>query len=284
MLKNILEMLRIKHYIKNTIVFIPLIFSLNFGNIEKCTEALVAFAAFCAISSAVYIFNDLKDINQDKLHPKKKFRPIASGKISLPTAILSFILLVGISSALALSLNMYVLGIIWGYLVLNIYYTLRLKKVELVDVLCIALCFILRVLAGCEAIEVVASPLIILLTFFMSMFFTFMKRKLELQLQGENFCRSSLKNFTPEILNQFVVICAVLSISFYFTYVLDDKTIARGSELLYLSVIPFTMVLLRLIYLNFQKCDYDDPVYFIYKDNVTKAFLLLYFITLFAVL
>ncbi len=172
------------------------------------------------------------------------------------------------------------------YFVLNVFYSFNFKNIPIIDVFCIALGFIFRVVAGCFAINVLASPLVILLTFFVSMFFTFTKRKLEFQLIADNEKRrKSLKNFDIQIANYFVLINAILSISFYFTYVLDETTIKRAnSEFLYLTAIPFTLIVFRLLLLIFTTKEKDDPIHFVEKDLTIKVLFLFYFVVLAVVL
>lgn len=280
-----IKTLKFNHYIKNVIVIIPLLFSMNFTNPVLWLKCVVIFLAFCLISSAVYVMNDLIDIEKDRLHPIKCHRPIASGKISKKLAYSLMFLLICVSSVLALTLNIPCLIVILLYFILNIFYTLWLKQIALIDVACIALGFVLRIVAGCMAINVIPSALVILLTFFASMFFTFSKRKLELQLTKDD-RRESIKEFNIEIANQFILINAILSIAFYFTYVLDKTTIARaGSEYLYITVIPFTLIVFRLLLLvNISTSENDDPIHFIEKDKPLKFIFWFYVLILILVL
>lgn len=276
MFKLILKTLKINHYIKNALVFIPLIFSLNLFNIKLFGNECIMFVSFCLISSAVYVLNDLIDIEADKKHPIKCKRPIASGIISKRLAYIILLVLFITGVIFAYFLNFKCVLIILSYFILNVFYSLKLKNIPLIDAVCIALGFILRVVSGCVAIDVIPSALIILLTFFASLFFTFSKRKLEINLV-KSIPRDSIKQFSPQIADQFVLINAILSISFYITYVLDRTTIERvGSEYLYFTVIPFTMIVFRLLFLvNLQSVS-DDPIHFIENDKTIKILFLIY--------
>lgn len=284
--KSIIKLLKLNHHIKNVVVFIPLIFSLKFLDINSTLMTLYAFIGFCLIASAVYVFNDIIDLKNDKLHPIKKNRPIASGAISIHFAWKLFILISLASFIITFSINKYVFISVLLYLILNIWYSLKLKSLPIIDIVCIALGFILRILAGCGAILVMPSPLVILLTFFTSMFFTFSKRKLEYELiEDKNNCRKSLKEYTSALLNQFITINAVLAIAFYFTYMLDTKTIQRtGTEFLYITVIPFSIIIFRLLFKIFTCSNNDDPADFIYNDKTLKILMLIYLIILFVIL
>lgn len=283
MIRAIIKTLKVKHYVKNLIVIFPLLFSMSFYKSVSVFECFIIFVSFCAISSAVYILNDLVDRKKDLKHPIKKFRPIASGKISIKQAVLLLCILFLISIITSFSLNNLCLFCVLLYFILNIFYSFLLKNIVLVDAACIAVGFILRILAGCFAIRVLPSPLVILLTFFTSMFFTFSKRKLELGLlKGENCMRKSILSFDISTLEHLVLSNAILSIAFYIVYTLDSATILRaGSSYLYITVIPFTLIVFRLLMLVESKnINFDDPMGFIEKDKILKFFFLFYLIVL----
>ena len=228
--------------------------------------------------------NDLIDYKNDIAHPEKSKRPIASGQLSKKFALVLSLILLILSLYLGFRLNIICFCLILSYFILNVFYSIYFKKIELIDVFCIALGFILRIVAGCFAIAVIPSPLVILLTFFVSMFFTFSKRKLEFELMKEE-CRKSIQKFNLKTLDYLVLINAVLSISFYITYMLDENTIQKtNSEYLYITTIPFVLIIFRLFYLVNTQTQNDDPIYFIEKDKGLKWLFLIYLITLFIIL
>ena len=285
-IKDILKMLKVNHYIKNIVVFVPLIFSMNFANAQLFLQSLLMFIAFCLMSSTVYIMNDLFDIEDDRKHPVKCNRAIASGRIPVKYAVLIFIILLVFSFVISAEINFYCLLTVILYLILNVLYSKWLKNIVLIDAVCIALGFIFRILSGCFAIKVLPSPLVILMTFFVSQFFTYTKRKLEIQLiNSSNEGRKSVANIDADIMGQYILINAILSISFYITYVLDAATIQRaGTSYLYLTVIPFTLIVYRLFLLiNTSKIE-DDPIIYLEKDNTLKALFVFYIIVLAVVL
>jgi 4-hydroxybenzoate polyprenyltransferase len=285
MIKDIIKTLKVNHYVKNLIVVVPLLFSNNITNIPKIINCVWIFIAFCFISSAVYVLNDLIDIEQDRKHPIKCNRPIASGRLSKTFAIILCVLLIVLSSTIALWLAPMCFVAVILYLILNIFYSIYLKKLALIDAACIAFGFVLRILSGCFAISVVPSALVILMTFFASMFFTFSKRKLELQITDSDNRREALQTFDTSVVNQFVVINAILAISFYMTYTLDNETMLRaGTGFLYLTSIPFTLIVFRLLLLVNTANVGDDPIVFIENDVQIKFLIILYFVVLFAVL
>ena len=284
-ISEVLSLLKVSHYVKNLVVIIPLVFSLNIFNTQLLKLSVLAMISFCLVSSAVYIMNDILDIDKDRLHPVKSKRAIASGKISKNSARI----IMGVLFAASLYIvrfNTLCLFCVAGYFILNIVYSFKLKEYFLIDAACIAIGFILRILSGCFAISVVPSPLVILMTFFVSMFFTFTKRRLELKLiSGTHQEREALNGISEPEIAKFIIINAVLSVSFYITYMLDDVTIVRaGTEYLYCTVIPFTLIIYRLLLLADKKLDDDDPMHLFKKDKTLFVLILFYLITLIAVL
>lgn len=241
------------------------------------------FIAFCLSSSTVYIFNDIIDIDSDRLHPMKRMRPIANGDISLKSSWCILIILLCASIFIS-KFSILGLSMILSYLILNILYTFYLKKIQLIDATCIALGFIFRILAGCFVISVTPSPLVVLMTFFLSLFFTFTKRTLEFKLNKHiKDCRKSLVGFTEESLKQLVHSNAILAIAFYLIYMLDKTTIERcGTDLLYISAIPFSLIIYRLLFL-INTAQNDDPMSLFEKDKQIK-FLILLYILVFAII
>lgn len=141
MIKSLFKAFRVKHYLKNIVVFIPLVFSLKFSDLKLTTLSIVAFSL---IASAVYVFNDIFDAEKDKMHPIKKNRPIASGEINVSLAWCVFVILTLFSFILALAINKYVFASVFAYLLLNLLYTYKLKTTPIVDVVCIALVLIIH--------------------------------------------------------------------------------------------------------------------------------------------
>ncbi|MDB8789322.1 decaprenyl-phosphate phosphoribosyltransferase [Romboutsia sp. 1001216sp1] len=209
-----IKLMRPNQYIKNLFVVAALIFSNNIGNLDLIYKTIIAFISFCLISSAVYVLNDIVDIEKDKLHPKKCKRPLASGKIKIQNAVVLLIGLVVVALVLSSKINLKLTAIIFIYLINNLLYSFKIKNVVLLDVFSIAIGFILRVCAGSVAIGVELSSWIILCTFFLSLYLGLGKRKKEIEglknQAGEH--RKILKEYNPEIINQMmgVVLSSVI--------------------------------------------------------------------------
>lgn len=177
----IFMMLRPNQWVKNGFVFAPLIFALEFRNHESWVLSFIAFAAFICASSIVYIFNDMKDMESDRHHPEKRFRPLAAGLVSVRTAFFVAAFIVGIMVGLVLILPKPTWIILGLYIAQNALYTFWLKRVAIIDVLLIALGFVLRVLMGGYAIEVQVSPWLLIATLMLALFLGFCKRYHEIR-------------------------------------------------------------------------------------------------------
>ncbi len=181
-----LRLIRVHQWIKNVFVFIPLLFSLHLFDKDYLITTLLAFLVFCLASSAIYVINDLVDIESDRAHPVKKNRPLPSGAISQTAAIITASLLLVIVFWLMMYFNIEFILLVVAFVVLNVLYSFWLKNLVLLDVFSIAAGFSIRVLAGAFVIQVPISSWLLLTTMFISLFLGVMKRRSELVLVTEN--------------------------------------------------------------------------------------------------
>jgi 4-hydroxybenzoate polyprenyltransferase len=228
-----LRLLRPPQWIKNVFVFA----GVAFGNKllgpdgvlwDSVLVAWLAFIAFCAASSVTYILNDIVDREQDRLHPTKSKRPLASGEVTVPAAIgLAVTLLAAMGLVLVFGLGDRPVcgGIIVGYLALNLFYSFAAKRVIILDVITIAVGFVLRAYAGAEAVDVFVSPWLIVCTFTLCLFLGFGKRRCELAVIGDDSDaakhRPTLAEYTPEVLTTGLNISAGLAIVTFLLYTVD---------------------------------------------------------------
>lgn len=173
---SVLSLLRPRHYLKNIFIFAPLLFAFSFTTVH-IVHALIAFVLFSLMASAVYIFNDWKDIDDDRRHPQKKNRPMASGAVSVGTAWLVLIILVLISLSLAYLVSLNLLFVLAIYFGMNILYSLKLQHIALVDISLIAVGFVLRLYAGSTATDIPLSVWIVTLTYLLALFIALAKRR-----------------------------------------------------------------------------------------------------------
>ena len=225
------------HWIKNIIVLFPVVFAEQMANRSAWLCAGLAAIAFCFASSTVYVFNDIHDCERDRKHPRKKDRPLSSGRISLRSAVLEGIVLLVAAVVMAWTVNAIVLGIVLGYLLLQLAYTLVLKQKMLVDVMCIALGFVLRAAAGAVAITVAISPWLVMCTFTICLFMGFCKRCNEVVTMGHNSIarehRQTLEGYTIELLTHLITLSAAVAIVSFLLYASNPATVSKfGSNFL----------------------------------------------------
>lgn len=220
MLKDLFISMRPQQWYKNLLVFAAIVFSGNMFNLELLMMTLLGFIAFCLAASSQYIFNDISDREKDRIHPKKRGRPIASGRISLSVAIISSIVMLSASLAISYSINFLFLLSVLSYLLLNLTYSLFLKNLVLFDVLTISAGFVIRAISGCLIINVLISPWLVLCTFLLAIFLTLGKRRHELVLLNEEAKehREVLGLYSKETVEHMLSIATSMSIISYSLY------------------------------------------------------------------
>jgi 4-hydroxybenzoate polyprenyltransferase len=239
------KQLRPKQWFKNVFLFPALLFSGRFLEPEPIVGALVAFAAFSLLSSSGYILNDWHDREADRKHPKKKFRPIASGALPAPAALLLLLLCLVGGLALSASLGREFLLIAGVYLATTLSYSFFFKHVVLLDVMFLSAGFVWRVIAGAIAIRVAVSPWLLLSTVFVALFFGFNKRRAELLHVGAHTgTRRNLAEYSPQMLEQFQAIVTSGMIMTYMLY-----TVLGPTGWMTLTIPPALYAIFRYIYL-----------------------------------
>lgn len=264
-----LRLIRLDQWIKNCFVFTGLIFGKEYDNFHIfLIVCLVAFA-FSLVSSSVYVANDIIDRENDRHHPKKRFRPVASGELSVNYAI-GLSIFLGIAG---LSIGLYtgwkVVVILLAYLILNALYTWKLKHIVIVDVFCISAGFMLRILAGTRGVDIPPSNWLLLCGLMITLFLGFAKRRAELiTLKGhEEEHRAVLNQYSASFLDEVISICATGAIITYSLYTMSDQTIMmhRSGNLIY--TVPFVIyALFRYIYLVQKKQSGGDPTRDLLRD------------------
>lgn len=219
-IKGLIKLMRPKQWIKNVFVLAALIFSKRMFDVLSLKEALFAFILFCGISSSVYIINDIADIENDRKHPKKKLRPLPSGLIKKRHAAILFFILVLTSSVLSFLINVNFSIIVLSYFIINLAYTFYLKNIIIIDVMVIAIGFVLRVIAGAEAIGVASSPWLLLCTLLLSLFLAITKRKNEVIVLDDNAKshRNVLDEYSVKLLDNMLSIVTSSTIIAYSLY------------------------------------------------------------------
>jgi len=269
-LAAVIRLARPKQWVKNIFVFTALIFAGKVLDKQALFDALLAFGAFSLASSAGYFLNDFRDIEEDRRHPVKRERPLARGDLPAVTGPIGFVVCAGASLGVALGLLNVVSGVVVGlYLVLFLGYSLGLKHVVIIDVLLIAAGFVLRILAGAAAIEVMPSTWLILCAVTISLFLGFTKRRAEVVLLGEKASehRRVLRHYNTAFLDQMISIVTAATVVCYILYTVDRHTVELiGSRLLIFSVPLVLYGIFRYLYLVYHADSGGDPTRTIFTD------------------
>ena len=296
MIRYVLQSMRIYQWTKNLVLFAGLIFTLKFLDAPYVRDAIIGFFLFSFAVSGMYILNDIIDIERDRLHAGKRDRPIAAGKlpIGVAAAWAAIFLVGGLGGAL-------LLGVRFGlttaaYVALTLLYSLVLKQVVLLDVLTIALGFVLRATAGVELIrdhatrsgeEVILSPWLLVCALFLALFLAIGKRRYELAtLEGDAARhRKALGAYTPRLLDQLVAVVTSATVLAYSVYTIAPETVVKfGGRPLYLTI-PFVLYgIFRYLYLMYAEEKGGNPSEHLLRDRPTLVNVILWGVALLAIL
>jgi 4-hydroxybenzoate polyprenyltransferase len=284
-LRAAIKTARPHEWIKNVLVFAGLLFSGKFDQPHEVLEATLAFVSFCAISSAGYYVNDLIDVELDRRHPKKRFRPLAAGELSVGAAMAIAPLLAAGAVALAFATVNWQVGLmVVGYGVAQVAYSLGLKQIVIIDVMTLAGLFILRVAAGASAVEAQASEWLILCTGMLAAFLGFTKRRQEAvsELHQGTSTRPVLEHYSLPFLDQMVSLVTTGTVISYAIYTVNSPLI--GSRMM-LTIPPVVYGIFRYLYLIYDRSDERSTAAIVAEDKgmiaagasfALIAFLLLY--------
>jgi decaprenyl-phosphate phosphoribosyltransferase len=274
-----LKLLRPKDWAKNLFLFLPLFFGREIFNLGKLFHVALGFIAFSAIASSIYIINDYRDREDDRKHPVKRNRPIASGAVKPTTALVICGVLLVIGFALAWWIRdkfFIVLGI---YFLLNLAYSLGLKAISILDIIILATGFVLRIKGGSVISYVPLSEWIIIMVFLLAVFMAIGKRRDDvlLKLSSGTDMRKSIKGYNLEFLNILLAfVCAVIVVA-YLMYTMSPVTIANtGSSRLYYTCIFVLAGIMRYLQIIYISTDSGSPTKILYKDRFIQITLLLW--------
>ena len=253
-MKNLIYLIRPHHYIKNIFILLPLFFSGQFTNTDQLLNGLIAFAAFSLSASAIYIFNDYKDINYDRKHPKKRNRPLASGLIKKDTAIFLMITLLIIGFLLMGSVNKDSLIVLTIYVLLNILYSLKLKRIALLDITIIAIGFVLRLFAGSFSYNVTLEISIVIMTFLLALFLALAKRRDDVLIFNKSGTktRKSMDGYNLQLIDGNILVMSAIIIVAYLQYTTTFEIIEKfDNENLYLTSLFVIFGIMRYLQITF---------------------------------
>ena len=275
-MKNIIRLLRIKHYIKNILVLVPLAFMGNNIELASLTASLLGLVAFCLICSCIYIVNDAKDIEKDRLHPTKKNRPMASGAVSVKLgiffAVLCFIISCGIVAYLIIFKNVGKASIVWFllYFVLNLLYSFGLKNIPIIDIIILMSGFLIRILFGAVIADTFVSSWLYLTVMSGAFYFALGKRRNEiLKISSSGQTRKVLAVYTHNFLDKFMYVSLAMANVFY---ALWAKEYPKKYMIL---TVPLVVVICMQYSLDVEGDSDGDPVEVVLKDKKLVVFSIL---------
>lgn len=273
---NFLKLVRVKHYLKNFLIFLPIIFSGNLFQFNSFFKTIIGFFVFSFTCSIVYIINDINDKEKDKLHDKKKNRPIASGKISVKEALclIGFLVVIVGFSIICTNLRLYSFLYVIIYFVINIAYSFGFKNVVLLDIIILTIGFILRVLFGASIIGVEVSNWLYLTVISMAFYLALGKRRGEIIKTSEK-TRKVLQYYTKEFLDKCMYMCLTLAIVFYSLWTVDIHVIDRINSNLVWTV-PVVIIICMRYSMIIESDNDGDPVEVVVHDKALLFLILTY--------
>lgn len=286
-MKNLILALRPKQWSKNAVIFIALVFSQNIFSPAKLYLTLAAFGIFCLLSGGAYILNDIADLKNDKTHPEKSKRPIASGALSINNALVALIVIIITAIVLAFATDLQFGLTAVAYLVVQLAYSLLLKHLVILDIFCIASSFFMRVMAGAFVIDVSISSWLLVCTLFVSLFIALCKRRHEMLLLEDRAVdhRKVLGKYDVLLLDQMISVVTASSVVAYSVYTLSSETVSHFGTANLKYTIPFVLYgIYRYLYLVYCKRQGGSPETILLTDIPMIVNLIGYSVVVFVVL
>jgi len=271
------QLARPHQYLKNLFIFLPIFFALKITDLHLLSSATLAFIAFSLTASGIYILNDYYDIKEDRQHPRKKHRPLASGIISKFEAIIIMLMCFCLGFFLMGLINTKALLILTTYVSLNIAYSLYLKNIAIVDIMIIASGFVLRLFIGSAVTGITLSSWIVIMTFLLALFIALAKRRddLLIYLDTGKKMRKAINGYNLQFLDSAMVVMATVVIIAYIMYVTSIETVTRiNSEYLYLTAFFVILGILRYLQISLVLQDSGSPTKIVIKDRFIQLTLI----------
>ena len=286
-MKAVIETFRPKQWIKNLFVFTGVLFSQNIFNFPLLSKAISAFVVFCLLSGSTYLFNDLTDLINDRKHPVKRNRPLASGRLNVAFAKILLIVLIPVLLTVSFSLGIPFFVIVLTYTLLQCLYSRYLKHIVILDVFCIACGFVLRVVSGAVVINAEISNWLLVCTGLLALFLALCKRRHELTNFGESSIkqRSVLGKYSPYLLDQMISIVTACTFMSYILYTISDETIDKFHTKNLIVTVPFVLYgIFRYQYLVHKKNSGEAPEIILVTDKPLLINIVLWVLTVGVVL
>jgi 4-hydroxybenzoate polyprenyltransferase len=274
-----IQLARLNNWTKNLIIFSPLFFAGKISNIVLLQQSLFAFISFSFLTSSVYILNDYVDLEQDRTHPSKKNRPLASGKVPFAHAgVLAIVLLILGLGLIFSSFSTDTFYVSLSYVVIMVAYCLVFRKMALVDIGIIAIGFVLRLYVGSSVTGIPNSMWIIIMTFLLALFIALAKRRDDLTnpVINEMKARESLNGYNITLVDSLIIVLVPIIIVSYLLYCTADENITRVGDNLYLTSAFVFFGFMRYLQLVFVKNLGGDPMKLLYRDTGIQLVLILW--------
>jgi decaprenyl-phosphate phosphoribosyltransferase len=276
-MRDYARLLRAHQYLKNLFIFLPLFFSLRIDEADLLAKATLAFVIFSAVSSAVYIFNDYYDVAEDRTHPAKRERPLASGRVSarVALALAAGLLMAGLAASWLLSPDMFSLLVV--YVILNAAYSIGLKHIPIVDIFVIAVNFVLRIFVGGAVTHVEIYMWIIIMTFLLALFLALAKRRDDVLifLEMDQKTRRSIDGYNLVFIDSaMMAMAAVTIVAYIMNTVSHDVIVKFGTDKLYLTTAFVILGILRYMQITFVEEKSGSPTEILLKDRFIQLAIL----------
>ncbi len=282
-----ISLTRPKHWIKNSFIFLPLFFSGEVFNVEKLLSCLAGFGAFSFIASSIYIINDYMDIEADKKHPTKSLRPLASGAVTKRAAITLFVICVALGITAAAFIKMKFLFVLMIYFVMNLGYSLGLKNISVLDIVLVAMGFVLRIKAGGVIAVIGISQWLMIMVFLLAMFMAIAKRRDDvlIKLDSGLDMRKAIKGYNLEFLNAMLSLFTGIIIIAYLMYTISPEVMQRWNVYrLYYTTLFVIVGLMRYLQITFIEKNSGSPTDLLYKDKFLQITLVLWIISFYSII
>lgn len=277
-IKNYVSLLRVHQWVKNTFIFLPAFFALKIKDIAIVEQLIVCFFGFSLLASAVYIFNDMLDVESDRLHQVKRHRPLASRAVSFNEGIILIVvlLMLGLSVFIFFIKNEAAIYLVLLYLFQNILYTIKLKHISLLDVVLISVGFVLRILIGSMVSDTVLSHWIIIMTFVLALFLALAKRRDDVLSYNQTGVevRKNIQGYNMTFLDVSITIMSTVVVVGYLMYCTSEEVVSRFGDNVYFTAFFVILGILRYLQLTFVWLISGSPTMVLLKNKFLQLIII----------
>ncbi len=277
-MKHVLLLLRPQQYIKNFLVFSAIFFSFSFADAGKLLLTLEAFVCFCIAASGIYVMNDIIDIDEDRRHPEKRFRPLARGAVSMRTAYILMAVLLVLALVGSGAVGSGLLSIVGLYIAVNLLYSLKVKRVAILDIVFLSFGFLLRVIAGGVVTGIPISMWLVIMTFLLAVFLGIAKRREDVRLGEQGLeTRKNIHQYNLEFINATMVLMAGVIIVSYLLYTVSSEIQLKfTTNKLYITSLFVIIGILRYMQIVFVENGNTNPTDVLYRDRFLQIVIVLW--------